>query len=1138
MAIVVNCPACGTPASIDPAFFGKKLRCANQECRQLFRVSPDGKVKMDGATGVTGKATGASRGAEEADWLSAPPPRAGEAVQQAPGEVSALTGDDDEDVVTPQFDHRTGEYTYKRKRHPVLVVFIFLIALLVVGSVGLFWFSKNKEAKALEDLKKDYQEAVAKKRWNEVITKGETLRVKLGDSPEAKDIDFMVSWAKLQEDINPGKLTDPASIKKSADELVAFEKDKRSERHFSDVRRDIFESAYQLVKTGSERLAAKPDAEGVKSLGSVLQLMRVYQKESLATDDAATREKEATAKYDAATEALAAEAAKKEWLVKFNDVMKKQSISMIDDLQQAFLDQAKKHPKLQDDAELQEKLSQLSHIEPSWVLFSKKDETPPTTQFPFGTSLRICPPVKTPPEGKDESATVLAMARGTLYGLSAQTGKDRWALRIGQDLKDLPPRISQGSTGPDVAFVTTIEKTKDEGFRTWLSCMNLITGERVWARPLAGSAAAGPILLGARLAVPMKEGLAIVEAASGKLTGLYSFTGYDLNISPVYDKARNRLVVPVDRRRLFVLDLNQNTCVGVIVTGHSSGGLPGAPIIVDDTLICSVTSGSGVGTTSVVAYDLKDPRFGQIASFEVPGHATSSPFVDGATVAVVTDSGMMAFFGVGKGAPPGSKGTTPCFKLADPLPLVLSEGDKAAGTRLGRSQIAYVSLGDWWIFSQDQLIKATFDPYRGKLSVSGQGTQSLGTPLHRSQLSPDGRLLITVTQAKNQAQMLATGLDSLSGQIVWQTQLGTIASGEPISSGDSVVMLDQGGAVYLTSVGQVSRTAEWQVCGSWPALPVFATWQKLISPHLGRSPPAPEAGANPFVVSISFDPKRARLIIRLIDLQTKKSRNKEFPLAYAPFGTPAAADDGTVLCPCRDGNVYQFNFQNGSVTSLFSWRDPNSLPNVQGHLLLPSANVLLAANGTSKVLRWEKTGGAWRKSMADLELPAKTSTGLCLLTNSLIAVGDESGTLHVLPLGTLASPQQWKLDGTITKGPFRIGDNGVGCIVDGKKAWWVNSLGDEKGHLFEADAILGQPATLKGEMILAVLERDERFGTLASYAWIDLETGKRQSVERLTLGLAPATGPVPLGADRVFAPLTDGTVMILQKGKESSTAGR
>src|SRR4029079_6694638 len=169
-----------------------------------------------------------------------------------------------------------------------------------------------------------------------------------------------------------------------------------------------------------------------------------------------------------------------------------------------------------------------------------------------------------------------------------------------------------------------------------------------------------------------------------------------------------------------------------------------------------VISGSGVGKTAVQAYDLKSPKLEQIANFEIPGHATSTPYIDGATMGVVTDSGMIAFFGIGKGAPPGSKGNTPVYELAKPLPLRLqASGDKKIEPPIGRSQIAYVALGDWWVFSQDQLFRSTFDPYRGPLIPSSMSAMPLGTPLHRSELSPDGKLLVTVTQPKGQAQMLA-----------------------------------------------------------------------------------------------------------------------------------------------------------------------------------------------------------------------------------------------------------------------------------------------------------------------------------------------------------------------------------------------
>jgi outer membrane protein assembly factor BamB len=1123
VAIVVNCPACGTPASIEETFFGKKLRCANQSCRQLFRVSSEGSVQLEGA-----HKTGRSRGADEADWLSAPPPRAGEIAHPAaawtPAAPAPAASDEDSE---PRMEHRTGEYTYKRKKHPVLLVFIAILGLLVVGSAGLFWWFKNNQARAVEALKKDYLDAKSKKRWDEVLTKAQAYREKTGDAADLKDVDFDIAWAKLQQALNPGQLRDTAGVKKGIDELVQFEKTKKSEKPFSEMRDDLFLSAATLVKAGSEQLDKQPDAATVAALQPVVKIMDVYQKDAINQDQAATLTKEAKEKYDSASEAVAAETGKKQWLARDEDVLKKQNISMIDDLQQSFQEMAKAHPRLATDADLQEKLNQLTQVEPRWVVFTKKDDTPPTMQFPFGTSLRICPPVKTPDGVKDDSGTVLAMARGTLYGLSAKTGKDRWALRVGQDLNDLPPRITQGADQPDLAFVVTTEQTKDEGFHTWLSCMNLQSGERLWARRLSGVCSAGPILIGTRLAVPMKDGLSIVEAATGKMTGFFNFVGYDLSVPPVFDRLRNRLFVPVDRRRLFVVELSQNACIGVIYTNHQAGGLKGAPLIVDDVLVTCVISGSGVGKTNVQAYDLKSPKFEMIANYEIPGHATSTPYVDGSTVGVVTDSGMIAFYGVGKGAPPGSKGNTPFFELAKPLPVRLqTSGEKKVEPPMGRSQIAFVSLGDWWVFSQDELYRSTFDPYRGQLLPSTLGSVPLGTPLHRSELTPDGKLLVTITKPKNQEQRLATGIDCTTGQIVWQTQLGTVASQEPISLGDSVAMLDRGGAVFLVSAQEISPAAVWQVCGVWPALPVFAASHKLVRTPNGNH-----------LVSISFDPKRARLIERFIDLNAKSSKIKEFPLNYAPAGTPAAMDDGTVLVPCRDGNVYQFSFSSGTTASLFSWRDANSLPNVLGHLLLPTPNQLLASNGTNKVLRWDRTPqGSWRKAMTDLELPARAQSPLCLLPGSIVAVCDEAQTLHCLSLGTLASPKQWNVGGAITRGPFRVGSSGVGCIVDGKKAWWVNKLDEEKGRLFSAEAIVGEGTTVGNELVLAVLKRDAELGVLAGYAWVDLETGKAQHLESLTLGLAPASGPVALGKDRVFAPLSDGTVRILSKSEPATAA--
>src|SRR5882724_11582626 len=87
--MIVNCPACGTPASIEPNFFGKKLRCANQDCRQMFRVQSDGSVQLDNTRPGTPPPTGGApqtidwqnppaQEAQVGEWLAAPSPRPGE----------------------------------------------------------------------------------------------------------------------------------------------------------------------------------------------------------------------------------------------------------------------------------------------------------------------------------------------------------------------------------------------------------------------------------------------------------------------------------------------------------------------------------------------------------------------------------------------------------------------------------------------------------------------------------------------------------------------------------------------------------------------------------------------------------------------------------------------------------------------------------------------------------------------------------------------------------------------------------------------------------------------------------------------------------------------------------------------------
>lgn len=1113
----------------------------------MFRVQADGSVNLEMGKPKAPKTMDwqnpPSREAQEGDWLAAPPPRPGDqpvasVVQHYEPPAASVIPVGSVDGGQEQGEsHYSGSYQYGRKKNKFLVILIALIAVLIGASGFGYWLWQQNIKSGLTEVKKQFNDSFEKKRWAEVIEKGRAYREKIKDDTEIKEIDFKIAWAQLEQELAPNQLNSPENLKKAISNIQSFYRARKNEAGFRPFKTEMSESAFQLVKSASEYLENNPDSSMHDSLQPVLDIAKETGRDVADKDMLNNWTTEAEKKFNAAKAAIDANLAKKAWQTRMEDVLAKENLGQIDLVQSEYQELTKKHPLLLKDADLTAKLGNLKLVEPNWVKFTPSSSAPVPNKPSFGPSIRICPPVKTPEGVQDDQGVVLAMSRGTLYGLSAKTGKDRWALRVGQDVRELPPRVTLGGDIPDIAFVVT---TEDAG-QTYLSQMNLNSGERTWMRRLTGPCPAGPLLISNnRLVVPAKETISIVEAGTGKMTGFYTISGYDISSQPAHDKVRDRLYVPVDRGRVFVLDLTSRKCVGVIYTEHGSGQVKGSPVIIDDLFVICIATGSGAGSTRIRAYDIsakgQSPNFELIGSYDMPGHASTSPYVDGSeTLGVVSDQGLLWLFGVGKSSTIGttlSRGTTPFYPLTTkPMPLKLqANAELSKDQPRPRVQVAHVALNDWWVFSHDHLLRNVYDPFRGVMMPSPLGSLPLGSPLHRAEVSPDAKLLVAVTQPKGQAQMLASGIDRTTGKIVWQTQLGTEASQDPVAVADSVAMLDRGGAVFSVRAGDVTGNASWQVCGTWPALPLAAASHRLV-----------KSGNGQMLIGLSYDAVRSRIIIRRIDPTGKTpTQIKEFPHTSPPVGTPVAVDDGTTLAPCKDGNIYVFHFNTGASQSVFSWRDPSALSSGSCHLLMPTPNQLIASNGMYKVLRWNLSPeGVWKKVPNDLELSSRINTPLLPLAGNRLAVGDDAGNLHCLTLAALGTSKQWAVKGNITKGPFRVGAGGVGCIVDGKKLWWVNSVDDEEGKVFgssEIASIIGEGTNIGNNLLIAILKRDSGLGMIASYVWIDPVTGKVTHAEQLPEGLAPSSSATALGKDRAFAPLSDGTVRILTKPETTTVA--
>jgi hypothetical protein len=139
-----------------------------------------------------------------------------------------------------------------------------------------------------------------------------------------------------------------------------------------------------------------------------------------------------------------------------------------------------------------------------------------------------------------------------------------------------------------------------------------------------------------------------------------------------------------------------------------------------------------------------------------------------------------------------------------------------------------------------------------------------------------------------------------------------------------------------------------------------------------------------------------------------------------------------------------------------------------------------------------------------------------------LCVADVDGTVFLFEGPELRPLGQWPLKGKITAGPFVRG-NRIGCVVDRRRLVWLDPARPER-PLWEYESpgggIVGQPHLIEG--LLVVADQSGR------YVALDPAVGKpRGPGYVLRASVAPAVSPVPFGPGQAFAPLTDGTVLLL-----------
>ncbi len=773
------------------------------------------------------------------------------------------------------------------------------------------------------------------------------------------------------------------------------------------------------------------------------------------------------------------------------------------------------------------------------------------------------------PEGK----VVLALVRGVLYALRHTDGKAVWAMRVGIDTNILPVRVPAVAGSPELILVLSTDT------KTLTALDPEQDGKEAWRYTLSEPCLGRPVVVDRRVFLPTYDGQVYeIELSKGKLLGRYQL-GQRLTCGGVREGKTPRLYFPADDSCVYVLNVDEHTCEAILYTEHLADTLRGEPLIVGSNNDPKKASGWLILTQKqpldavqlrIFELPAQPRKTGELTlkpAARLPGWTWFPPKYDGEKLAMLSDAGVLGLFGI-------HQERTRDAVLFPFLPgsgaLSLDPFLKPHPNLRGRAEVVEVQGNDLWVLGHGQLqrLQLVLDGAKGlSLVPVWKEPVPLGSPLHASQVEIDrstGRsTLFTVTQAQRFRTSIATAIDDETGEVFWQRQLGLVCQGEPLllkvpnDDGPPLVLaLDQGGGLFAFDPKRFDpkNTDPWQSGGKPVARPL---------PQNPRIPPLLLPGPDDesaFEIACLGDGQE--LVIRHVRTDEKrkiKVVRERYVKLEAPLARTPAVSGSVLLLPLADGNLYRLLWKQDEKTPEGSadWRADRAAAEAPGHVVALGNDRYLCTDGSRGLTVFQITEKMWtplphgadrptlqrpdRILGAPLLLPQAPNAAagaLGVWTVPLlppapleVCVADSGNVVALLTLGddgALKVQREWPLKGRLIAGPFLRRQEGalrLGCVVEPKKGEqrlvWIDPGENEVCWEYSVSGdIVGQPEVIDGLIVLA-----EESGV---YKALDPWTGKAVGPGYEIKGsIVPAASPVSFGSERLFAPLSDGTVMML-----------
>lgn len=730
----------------------------------------------------------------------------------------------------------------------------------------------------------------------------------------------------------------------------------------------------------------------------------------------------------------------------------------------------------------------------------------------------------------DKGRVIFAIAQGVLYALDRGTGRLEWATRVGIDTTALPVRLPASESFPtEIALVLSSDTNT-------LTARETQKGQPRWRHQLSAPCLGRPVIVKGRAYVPTYDGrVHVIEVIEGKLLGWYNI-GLPLTVGAVHQEGTDLLYIPADNRYVYVLNIahenREPACKAILHSGHPSGSLRTEPIIVSrederkqfqlqndawpDYLILNQAEGINAMRLRVFPLPIQGPAGAPLMTREpeVKGWSWFPPYHDHERLVQVTDAGILGLIGIKQ-----VRNQDKDLFLETKNELTLP----SHSTGTGRAQLVHVVEDDIWALIQGELQLLHFDLY-GQRVVPLMNPLPLGSPLHGSQLDEARKTLFLVTQSLSSPTSRATAVETSTfspGHIRWQRQLGFLCQRDPINLGGPVLAVDEGGSVFLFDPKQhpYRHDHEWQLGGQILEKPFS---EGMLAAYFLTG----EDGKSAYAIASA---KGKGVFIRRYIVGQKVL--EKFVESATLSGLPAVGDNAVVL-PLADGKLRHVPLNDGRPYDGPNWRALSADRDSTGLVIHLTGDEFLTSDGNRKLIHWRWPGGPMWDKVAEVELPDRIATGAVRLAGEagtqLVAIADVRGNLSLLskPLldakkSTWTIARTWKLGGNITAGPFVRGSL-LGCVMDHQRLVWLDPAKDLPLWEYRdgSDVIVGQPQIVND--IVVVAHRSGHF------VGLDPATGRPFGPGyRLRANVAPVSAPVEFGSGRVFAPLTDGTVLMM-----------